>query len=101
MSTHVSGRKIDVGYITFLECRFTGNWDFSYDGKTITYTSTGNTCRVAIVRNDGLRRTWQIKEGNYVSIRESFLIMSLNNIDEEITIDEDEQQGKQSLNKVF
>jgi len=92
-----------VAYIAFLECVFSGFWDMNYStGGPITYTAeSDDNCTVALVRTDGLRRMWNFKKGDYVSIFNQVLVLNLKADLNELTVDEDEQQGKPSLSKAF
>ena len=71
-------------------------------GGPITYVATSGNSIVSIVRPDGLRRSWNIKKGEKVSLFTTVLVMNLDAVGDEITVDEDQQFGKSSSsNTVF
>lgn len=64
------------------------------------YTPLDDQNELRIVRPDGLRRAFRFKEGSTIKIAQNFVKFDVKDVIEEIAVDEDERQGKPSLNKL-
>ena len=90
-----------IATITFLECEHRGLWKrkapmFEEPNWTSFVVSHKDGAEVWIVRSDGLRRAWRFKEGSVIKLGQSAIQFDHDSIIEELTVDEDAQQGRPS-----
>jgi len=96
----------DPTVISYIECQLRGNWQ-SLDSPRVRdefrgYHATGDDCEIHLVRPDELVRRFRIKKGATVRIGSNAVTFDSEQVIEELTIDEDKQQGKPSdKNTVF
>jgi len=86
--------------ISFIECQLRGNWQ-SLDSPRVReefrgYHATGDDCEIHLVRPDELVRRFRMKQGATIRVGSNAIAFDSDQVIEELTIDEDKQQGKPS-----
>jgi len=90
-------------FLSFLECELRGNWNqLLYKGgyEWLYYIAKDETAELWLVRPDGLKRAFNFKTGSKIQI--GMMTAKFDNEDtvQEISIDEDERAGRQSVSKL-
>lgn len=103
MSVRIN-RTVDT-VITFLECQLRGSWqqleDFRHSQEFTNFRSNSIHCEVHLVRQDELVRKFHFKEDSFIKIGATAIKFRGQDVDEELTVDEDEQSGKITDKKVI
>ena len=92
--------------ITYIECQLRGSWqgldNIRNREEFKGYHATGDDCEIHLVRPDELVRRFRMREGAIIRLGSNAVTFDSNQVIEELTIDEDKQQGKPSdKNTVF
>ena len=85
-------------FVVFIELKILGSWTKSQQHNlNLTgnfLVSTGNGSDVEIIAPDGLRRHLSFERDATISIGQNILSYNPDAVEEEITVDEQEQSGK-------
>ncbi len=92
--------------ITYIECQLRGGWQGLDNTRSREefqgYHATGDDCEIHLVRPDELVRRLRMKQGARIRVGSNAITFNSIDVIEELTIDEDKQQGKPSdKNTVF
>ncbi len=94
---------IRTTYISFVECELRGGWDvfhqdpeiFPDDKEHDIYIALGHgDSELWLVQSGGLRRAFNFKSGAEVRVGQSMVRFEQDEVEEELAVDEDKQQGK-------
>ncbi len=92
-----------IAFVAFQECEVRGNWR---EGAAPAgpagrwFIAEDDDCQVWLVRQDGLRRAFAFKKGANITMTSMMLSFESSNIANELSVDEDEQAGKQTSSKL-
>lgn len=87
-------------FLTFFECGVKGEWKDQPMWEMHYYTALDDQNELWIVRPDGLKRAFRFRESSTIKIAQNLVKFDVKDVIEEIVVDEDERQGKPSLNKL-
>jgi len=92
--------------ISHIECQLRGGWQALDSTRSLQafqgYHATGDDCEIHLVRPDELVRRLRMKQGARIRVGSNAITFNSIDVIEELTIDEDKQQGKPSdKNTVF
>ena len=86
--------------ISHIECQLRGEWqplDNTRGLQTFQgFHATGKNCEVHLVRPDELVRRFRMKQGARIRNGSNAITFNSSEVIEELTVDEDKQQGKPS-----
>lgn len=92
--------KYKIIFLTFFECGLKGQWKDQPMWDMHYYTTLDDQNELWIVRPDELKRAFRFTEGSTIKIAQNLVKFDVKNIIKEIAVDEDERQGKPSLNEL-
>lgn len=96
-------QPIRTAYISFVECELRGMWGTTHqdpeiypdDNEHDIYMAYGpEESELWLVQRDGLRRLFSFKSGAEVRVGQSMVRFEQDEVEEELAVDEDKQQGK-------